>query len=171
MVTQFRWIIAGKLAGSGQPGLMNPPKEDWEFIEAAGIRLLVTLTERPLAPSPEPLAIQSLHFPISDMGIPSTPRAVDHLCQTILAAIDEGLPTLVHCKAGIGRTGTILACCLVALGRTPSQAMLELRRNHPSYIQTDVQERFIDHYGEFLARQADADVTDRGGGALGGTVG
>lgn len=161
MVTQFRWIIGGKLAGSGQPGLMSSVEDDWAFIRASGIRLIVTLTEQPLDPKPETFGIQGLHFPISDMGIPSTPRAVDQLCQTILAAIDEGLPTLVHCKAGIGRTGTILACCLVALGRTPAEARFELRRQHQSYIQTDVQERFIEHYGAFLEKRSEIEAVDR----------
>lgn len=161
MVTQFRWILAGKLAGSGQPGLMSSVEEDWEFIRAAGIRLLVTLTEQPLDPRPEVSGIQGLHFPISDMGIPATPRAVDHLCQTILAAMDEGLPVLVHCKAGIGRTGLILACCLVALGREPEQARFELRRLHQSYIQTETQERFVDHYGDYVARRGRAEAAER----------
>jgi len=154
MVSQFQWIVPGRLAGSGQPGLMRSAEEDWSFLHDAGVRLVVTLTENPLDPPPDAFGIQGLHFPISDMGIPATPRHVNRLCDTILAAMDEGLPVLVHCKAGIGRTGTILACCLVALGRRPQEALVEVRRSNPAYIQTESQERFVVHYGAFLELQA-----------------
>ena len=153
MVSQFQWIVPGRLAGSGQPGLMRSAEEDWSFLRDADMGLVVTLTESPLDPPPGAYGIQGIHFPISDMGIPATPRAVRHLCGTILAAMDEGLPVLVHCKAGIGRTGTILACCLVSMGRTPEEALVELRRCNASYIQTEIQERFVEHYGQFLAEE------------------
>lgn len=150
MVSQFQWIVPDLLAGSGQPGLMRSPEEDWEFLRRAGVRVVVSLTENPLEPGPDVYGVQGIHFPITDMGIPATPKAVYRLCGTILAAMDEGLPVLVHCKAGVGRTGTILACCLVSMGRSSAEALVELRRNNSSYIQTEVQERFIEHYAAFV---------------------
>lgn len=164
MLTQFRWVIPDLLAGSGQPGFMSSLEEDWEFLLATGIRLVVTLTEDRLDPGPESFGVQGIHFPISDMGIPATPKAADGLCRTILAALEEGLPVLVHCKAGIGRTGTILACCLVALGRTPEDAVREIRRSNPSYIQTETQERFVGNYARYVERARVGEKTDGRGG-------
>ena len=56
---------------------------------------MVTLTEQPLAPSPSDFGLASVHFPISDMGIP-TPRAVEELCRDLLS--DGAAPVLVHCR-------------------------------------------------------------------------
>lgn len=151
MVAQFRWIIDGLLAGSGRPGLLNPAEEDWSFLRREGIRMVVSLTETALDPPPSHWGFAGIHFPISDMGTPASPRAADDLCRQVVASIQRREPVLLHCKAGVGRTGTMLACCLVALGRTAEEAVFEVRRlSHNTYIETPAQERFVHHYAAYL---------------------
>ena len=87
------------------------------------------------------------------MGIP-TPRATLGLCEFILRAIERNEPVLVHCKAGLGRTGTVLACCLVSLGATAEEAITRLRCISSYYIQNQTQESLVGHYAEFLSEQA-----------------
>jgi ADP-ribosyl-[dinitrogen reductase] hydrolase len=43
-------------------------------------------------------------------------------------ALAAGRKAYVHCRAGIGRTGMVVACHLIAAGRTPEDALTELNR-------------------------------------------
>lgn len=143
-------MLEGRLAGSGRPGLLDPIEQDKAFFRDAGIRLVVTLTESPLEPPATAFGLRGFHFPISDMGIP-TPRASAELCGVVVASLERGEPALLHCKAGMGRTGTMLACTLITLGRTPQQALAEVRRASARYVQTEAQARFLGHYASYLA--------------------
>lgn len=148
MPPSYRWVIPGRLAGSGQPGLLAPAEEDFAFLAAEGIRTVFTLTERPLSePMRDPRFLWE-HFPIDDMRHP-TPRAAEGFCTRVADAMRQGA-VLVHCKAGLGRTGTMLACVLVSLGKEPQEAIREVRRVNPGYLQTPGQERFIAHFAEHL---------------------
>jgi atypical dual specificity phosphatase len=169
MLAEFRWILPGKLAGSARPGLLHPLEEDLRFLRRIGIGMVVTLTERPLPDRVrEPgVGLEWIHFPIPDMGVP-TPRTAAGLVERAIEAISRGRPVLVHCHAGMGRTGTMLACVLVSLGSTPEQAVLEVRKRHPGYIQSACQERFIVHYSEHVSvPQADPAGGTRPGAAAG----
>ncbi len=49
----------------------------------------------------------------------------------------------MHCLAGLGRTGTIAACCLVASGRSPADAIRAVRAARPGSVQNPAQEAFV----------------------------
>nr|WP_020395200.1 dual specificity protein phosphatase family protein [Thiolinea disciformis] len=63
-----------------------------------------------------------IHFPIPDRGLPSTPKALE-LAKQLWQRIDEGEHVVIHCRAGIGRTGIIAGAVLVASGIKPPQAL------------------------------------------------
>lgn len=151
MLVGFRWIMNGMLAGSGRPGLLRSEEEDMRFIRAAGIEVLVTLTEEPLAVPAVIYGLESIHFPVPDMGFP-TPRECDQVCSRIGELLAAKRPVLVHCKAGLGRTGTMLACCLVEQGASADAAISRVRRVQSQYIQTAAQAAFVKHYEVFRSK-------------------
>ena len=148
MLCGFKWIIPGKLAGSGLPGLLSPFDEDMQFLVDASIKLVVTLTESSLAKPPESFGLEGLHYPIPDMGFP-IPRDCEPMCQQVVDAMENG-PVLLHCRAGLGRTGTIAACILVTLGASADEALTKVRMINPNMVQTVSQEQFIGNYANFL---------------------
>lgn len=147
----FRWIETGRLAGCSMPGMFDDLSSDLRRLRQQGIRHLVSLTETPLGVPRRP-ELQLHHFPIDDMGVPQ-PRATEALCRDILGWIDRDEPVAVHCKAGIGRTGTILASCLVCGGRSAQEAIAEVRKVNRLYMQTESQECFIRHFEEHVSTE------------------
>jgi atypical dual specificity phosphatase len=68
--------------------------------------------------------------------------------------IADGEVLAVHCKAGLGRTGAVLAAWLIREGGlTAEDSMGRLRRIEPGFIQSKVQEDFLHCY--------EADLTSR----------
>lgn len=149
MQIAFNWIIKDKLSGGSKPGLYNDIEKDLNFLKDFGISTIVTLTEDPIEYDQEVFSIKNVFFPISDMGIP-TPRKAFDFCSEIADLINNGEKIFIHCKAGLGRTGTILSCCLVNMGRTPQDAIKEVRQVNKNYIQTYMQEKFVSHYYDFF---------------------
>jgi len=91
------------------------------------------------------LGIRHLHLPIQDMGIPD--EKFERAWRTDGAALREmllgGQRIVLHCLAGMGRTGTIAARLLVELGVQPAEAIGIVRRARPGTIQTADQERHV----------------------------
>jgi protein-tyrosine phosphatase len=88
-------------------------------------------------------------LPIPDGGIPDI-LAARSLVERIVAHARAGGGAVTHCRGGLGRAGTIAACCLVALGADPRVAVREVRSVRPGAIENEGQERFV---AEYAARQ------------------
>lgn len=146
----FFWLEEGSLAGMGRPGLLRELDDDLFAIAYAGVTLLVSLTEDPM-PSVRlrPFGIHGRHFPIPDMGVPRFSDTLA-LCNELARALDRGEGVAVHCRAGLGRTGTILACLAVWMGARGEEAIDRVRQRAPRAIQTEEQEAFV---FEFEARR------------------
>ena len=84
-------------------------------------------------------------MPISDMGIPGP--AWEARWQTeggvIRDALAAGDNVVMHCWAGLGRTGTVAARLLVECGMEPAAAILRVRDARPGAIQTRKQEKYV----------------------------
>lgn len=51
-------------------------------------------------------------FPISDRGLPESAVSFAELAKLLCLQISEGTNTVIHCRAGIGRTGMLAAAIL-----------------------------------------------------------
>jgi protein-tyrosine phosphatase len=93
--------------------------------------------------------------PIPDMHPPASVDDMDRLAAWIDAARLNG-DVAVACMGGVGRTGTVAACMLVAAGWSPTDAIAEVRRvRHPTSVETAEQERFVKSYAESKRRTGD----------------
>ncbi len=137
---RITWLIEDRLAASG---MIYP--EDLPELHSMGIGAVVSLSVRSPFTGGPPNGIGHLHVPVPDMTSPLTSQ-VDRAVAFIDEAIEEDLAVLVHCAAGYGRTGTLLACYLVARGETPSAAMARVRAARPGSIETPEQEDLIRRY-------------------------
>ena len=149
----FSWIIDDKLAGLPFPGMGAALERDLEDLRDAGIRLLVTLTERPL--DPQILArydITSLHIPVQDFTPPSLDQ-MQHFVEHARFSLSQSEPVGVHCQAGIGRTGTMLAAYLISEGMDAGEAITTIRTLRPSSIETSAQEAALAEFQSRISQQ------------------
>lgn len=155
MMVAFAWILPGRLAGSGRPGLVRATARDLRSLRKQGVGLVVTLTEEPLDESPEQFDMRGIHFPIQNMGVPDL-EDVDEVCRQVIEVMERGESVLIHCRSGLGRTGMMLACTLVAMGLAADEAMMTLRGIQRDYVQTRGQERLIREYAQLISSRGHA---------------
>lgn len=87
--------------------------------------------------------LESLWFPIPDMGTPASVAEARALVASILERLERRQTVVVHCLGGLGRSGTVAACVLAARGRGPEEALRMVRRARPGAVQTGAQEAFV----------------------------
>jgi len=85
------------------------------------------------------------HLPIPDAGVPNAAfeRAWAVTGAEARNVLLDGGRVLLHCRAGLGRTGMIAARLLVELGEPPEDAIAKVRSARPGAIETSSQERHV----------------------------
>ena len=155
---EFHWVQMNLLGGVEQPGLRGDLDGHLDGLQQLGVQVLVTLLEQPFEVRKiESRGIMSVHFPIDDMKVP-TLAAAEELCARIAGWTEAGRATVVHCKAGLGRTGTILACVLVHQGLSPVKAIDTVRGVKSGYIQSDEQFAFVGEFAPSRGPRAGGDA-------------
>lgn len=64
-------------------------------------------------------------------------------CLELLAKLHGGEKIFVHCRGGLGRTGTLAARLLIENGLPPEAAILEVREARKGAIETREQEEYL----------------------------
>jgi protein-tyrosine phosphatase len=67
------------------------------------------------------------NFPIPDFGIPGDMKAFQNFISDAARKLEAGTIGLLHCGAGLGRTGMVAHCILVELGVSPADAEAAVR--------------------------------------------
>ena len=143
----FSWLIDGKLAGSAIP----TSKDEIKWVQEQGVKSIVTIREEPLV-NEWIKDVNYLHIMSNDMGVPEFDDLI-HAVDFIHRRITNNEPVLVHCLAGLGRTGTILACYLVKYqNMTADEATQKVREERPGSIQSYPQEEIIFRFEKSLGR-------------------
>lgn len=146
--TNFSWLINNKLAGSGMPTSF----EEIIWIQKQGVKSIVTMTEDGL-PASWLDGVKYLHVPTEDFAAPDIDR-IDSAVEFIHQRIRSKEPVMVHCAAGIGRTGTILASYLIKYeNMTAKEAIEKVREQRPGSIQSEPQEIAVSMYEKYLKQK------------------
>lgn len=147
--------LPGRMLLSAMPGY----GEDWDVFvgraQTAGITLAVCLNplEEVAAASPayyaaiasNALPFRWLHMPMRNFGLSDQAQAFRAGVEQIAAALERGDVVLLHCAAGMGRTGSTAACVLKRLGLNRDDALARVREagsNPQSAAQTGLVDSF-----------------------------
>ena len=143
----FSWLIDGKLAGSAIP----TSKDEIKWVQEQGVKSIVTIREEPLV-NEWIKDVNYLHIMSNDMGVPEFDDLI-HAVDFIHRRITNNEFVLVHCLAGLGRTGTVLACYLVKYqNMTADEATQKVREERPGSIQSYPQDEIIFRFEKSLGR-------------------
>ena len=146
ILPNFSWLFENKLAA-----MAYPESEDaFTLLYEIGIRAILNLSELSFpfeTPAKNGMLIR--HIPVPDFTAP-TLQQVEEAITMISSCLEQHTPIAVHCIAGLGRTGTILACYLVATKMPANDAITLIREWRPGSIETIEQEAVVYEYEHFI---------------------
>jgi atypical dual specificity phosphatase len=143
----FTWIEKPLLAAMARPEAL----EDLNWLRKQGIELLISLTEDPPRRDwVNNAGLLLIHEPMIDMSAPDQDQ-LERCVSAMLKAHERKMGVAIHCAAGLGRTGVVLACFFIDKGLNATNAIARVRRLRPGSIETEDQEEAVKKF--FQSRQ------------------
>jgi hypothetical protein len=129
------WALSGELLAGPDPGIgeRDAQRRSVDALWGAGIRTIVDLTTpaetggvRVLweKRAPDDAGWAWIGMPILDGGVPS-PAGMQLVLDTIDASLARERPVYVHCRGGLGRTGTVVGCWWIRHGLVQGEAVFD----------------------------------------------
>ena len=114
------------------------------LLEAAEVRELGLSQEAALCAE---YSIQFCSFPIPDRGVPDSARDFENFVEGLCQAVLAGKTVVIHCRAGIGRTGLVAGCLIYRLGVPLKNVFNVLSRSRGTPMpDTDAQVEWVEKY-------------------------
>ncbi len=161
------WVIPGRLLAGEHPGAIAPAEgaARIDALLAIGVRQFIDLTAEHEGPARyvtvllERAAVQAIRVThvrhaIGDFDMPA-PALMRAALDAIYVALRAGETIYLHCRAGVGRTGTVVGCLLREQGFDANDARavidrkwqaMEKRARHPNSPETCEQVAFVERW-------------------------
>jgi protein-tyrosine phosphatase len=156
MLIELPFSLPGKIFRSPMPFSRFDKQEVWPSYLEEEIGLVVILTEqqeylvyagKDLPEFYRSNGMETLHVPVPDFGIPEDLVGWQAGLDEAVSAAKNGKNVVVHCLAGIGRTGIFLACLAKEhLGMEGQDAISWVRESVTGAMENLQQEDFVINY-------------------------
>jgi atypical dual specificity phosphatase len=157
LTNTFSWVDETHLlAGSSCPGFNSSMEVDAEFLCQQNIKAVISLNDSVLDWLPLSSAgLKHIQFDVRDYKPPSLEQMIN-IIEFIELEVGKENALVVHCNAGMGRTGTVLAGLLMWRNKMTAADVIKLvRMKRRGSVQTYAQEEFlINKWEKYLLSQS-----------------
>ncbi len=131
-------------------GALDAFDDDLPVLHSAGVRAVVCLLNIPSDKAVyEAAGFAFLYLPVPDGGVPTIEQATEFVL-FVRTQRTAQRPVAVHCEAGLGRTGTMLAVYLISEGLSAEAAIRRVRDAERVAVETQHQIQFLEEYARSL---------------------
>ncbi|VAW79878.1 hypothetical protein MNBD_GAMMA12-3149 [hydrothermal vent metagenome] len=161
-IYQVKKIGLGCLSVMAKPVSGEFVEQEFSDIAAQGVDCIVSLLELREANDiglkleqslAEKNSIEFISFPIPDRGLPSSVSQFSDFTSKLHNDIVSGKHTVIHCRAGIGRTGLVSAGVLLHSGLNVAEAFKLVSQKRGTLV-PDTQEQqdwLFSHYKRIIS--------------------